>query len=82
MPPRDVRLETADATYYHFKSDIFNRLVTYSTDKSIAANLVTLPAKRVFEIIELNKAGEKPLTLTEEPEKRLAAFRLRRYTRR
>lgn len=70
MPPRDVRLETADATYYHFKSDIFNRLVTYSTDKSIAANLVTLPAKRVFEIIELNKAGEKPLTLTEEPEKK------------
>ena len=70
MPPRDVRLETADATYYHFKSDIFNRLVTYSTDKSIAANLVTLPAKRVFEIIELNKAGEKPLTLIDEPEKK------------
>ncbi len=66
MPPRDARLETADATYFHFKSDIFNRLVTYSTDKNIAANLVTLTVERVFEIIKLNKAGEKPLTLVEE----------------
>lgn len=66
MPPRDVRLETADATYFHFKSDIFNRLVTYSTDKNIAANLITIPVERVFEIIKLNKAGEKPLTLAEE----------------
>ena len=66
MPPRDVRLETADATYFHFKSDIFNRTVTYSTDKNMAANLVTIPADRVFEIISLNKAGEKPLSLLPE----------------
>ena len=64
MPPRDIRLETADATYFHFKSDIFNRLVTYSTDKNIAANLVTISADRVFEVIALNKAGEKPLGLS------------------
>lgn len=77
MPPREVRLETADATYYHFKSDIFNRLVTYSTDKSLAANLVTIDADRVFEIIALNKAGEKPLTLQREADvkpKEKAAF--------
>ncbi|MDE5682677.1 MAG: hypothetical protein K2I39_00510 [Muribaculaceae bacterium] len=77
MPPREVRLETADATYYHFKSDIFNRLVTYSTDKSLAANLVTLDAERVFEIIAMNKAGEKPLTLMRETDvkpKEKAAF--------
>ena len=66
MPPREVRLETADVTYFHFKSDIFNRLVTYSTDKSLAANLVTIDADRVFEIIAMNKAGEKPLTLMRE----------------
>jgi len=63
MPPREVRLETADATYFHFKSDIFNRVVTYSTDKNIAANLVTITADRVFEVIALNKSGEKPLSL-------------------
>ena len=77
MPPREVRLETADATYFHFKSDIFNRLVTYSTDKSLAANLVTIDADRVFEIIAMNKAGEKPLTLMRETDvkpKEKAAF--------
>ncbi len=69
MPPREVRLETADATFYHFKSDVFNRTVTYSSDKNMAANLVTLSAERVFEIIALNKAGEKPLSLIPESEK-------------
>ena len=72
MPPKDVRLETADNTYFHFKTDIFKREITYSTDKQLAANLVTIPAKRAFEIIALNKAGEKPLTLlpegTEKPQ--------------
>ena len=70
MPPREVRLETADATYYHFKSDIFNRQVTYSTDKNMAANLVTVSAERVFEVIAMNKAGEKPLTLVPEGEQK------------
>ena len=66
LPPRDTRLETADATYYHFKTDIFKREITYSTDKNIAANLVTIDAERVFEIIAMNKAGEKPLNLTRD----------------
>ncbi len=63
MPPRETRLETADATYYHFKSDIFKREITYSTDKAIAANLVTIDADRAFEIIAMNKRGEKPMQL-------------------
>jgi hypothetical protein len=63
MPPRETRLETADATYYHFKSDIFKREITYSTDKAIAANLVTIDADRAFEIIARNKRGEKPMQL-------------------
>lgn len=66
MPQKNIRLETADATYYHFKTDIFKREITYSTDKAIAANLVTLDPERVFEIIAMNKAGEKPLTLLRE----------------
>ena len=63
LPSKNIRLETADATYYHFKTDIFKRQMTYSTDKSIAANLVTLDPDRIFEIIEMNRRGEKPLTL-------------------
>lgn len=66
VPPKEVRLETADSTWYHFKTDIFNRLVTYSTDKSLAANLTTISADRAFEIIKMNKAGEKPLSLVHE----------------
>lgn len=66
VPGKDVRLETADATYYHFKTDVFKREITYSTDKHLAANLVTIPAARAFEVIELNKAGEKPVSLLAE----------------
>ena len=66
LPSKEIRLETADATYFHFKTDIFRRLITYSTDKRMAANLVTIDAERVFEIIAMNKAGEKPLTLAVE----------------
>lgn len=74
MPPKDAVLETADASYYQFKADIFARTITYSTDKSLAANLVTITADRVFEIIALNKAGEKPLSLlpdTTEPKQKV-----------
>ncbi len=68
LPPKDVRLETADATYFYFKADIFKGEIIYSTDKSVPANLVTLTAERAFEVIALNKAGEKPLKLSEEEE--------------
>ena len=66
LPQREIRLETADATYFHFKTDIFKREITYSTDKNIAANLVTIDAERAFEIIAMNKQGEKPLQLQRE----------------
>ncbi len=66
VPGKDVRLETADSTYYHFKADIFKREITYSTDKHVAANLVTISADRAFEVMAMNKAGEKPLSLVSE----------------
>lgn len=69
MPPKEVRLETADNTYYHFKHDVFKREITYSTDKSIAANLVTISTERAFEVIALNKEGEKPESLQSAEEK-------------
>ena len=66
LPPRDVQLETADATYFYFKADILAQQVTYSTDKRLAANLVTISAQRAHQIIGLNKAGERPLYLEEQ----------------
>ena len=66
LPPRDVQLETADATYFYFKADILAQQVTYSTNKRLAANLVTISVQRAHQIIELNKAGERPLYLEEQ----------------
>ena len=63
MPSREVVLETKDNIYYHFKTDIFKREITYSTDKSFAANLVTISANRAFDVINMNKKGMKPVTL-------------------
>lgn len=63
MPPRDAILETMDSDYYFFKQDILAGIVTYSTDKRLAANLETITAERALEIIAMNKRGEKPLQL-------------------
>lgn len=63
LPSREVVLETKDNIYYHFKTDIFKREITYSTDKSFAANLVTISANRAFDVINMNKKGMKPVTL-------------------
>lgn len=63
LPPRDVQLETADSTYYYFKADILAGLVTYSTDRRMAVNTVVITAERAKAVIELNRAGEKPLRL-------------------
>lgn len=66
LPAKEIRLETADSTYYHFKTDIFKKEITYSTDKSMPANLVTISSERAFAIIAMNKRGEKPLSLVDD----------------
>lgn len=66
LPSKEIELETKDGTFYFFKADILNNQITYSTDKSIPANLVTISGKRAFEIINLNKRGIRPENLLEE----------------
>jgi len=66
LPSREVVLQTADSDYYFFKADILAGLVTYSTDKNIAANLETITAEQAKKVIELNRKGEKPLSLVED----------------
>ena len=70
LPGKDVILQTQDADYYLFKSDILAGLVTYSTDKNLAANLETITAERARQIVEMNRNGEKPLTLDEDDTKK------------
>lgn len=66
MPSREITLETKDATFYYFKADILKGLVSYSTDKNFAANMVTISGKRAFEVINMNRNGIKPDSLLEE----------------
>lgn len=73
FPPKDITLETKDAVYYHFKTDLFKKLMTYSSSKQMTANLVTLPVERVKEIIEMNKKGIKPDTLEGEKQESVEA---------
>lgn len=65
LPSREIVLQTADADYYYFKADILQGLVTYSTDRRIAANLEAITADRAREIIAMNREGKKPLKLNE-----------------
>ena len=53
-------LETIDGTYYHFKADILSGQITYSTDKRMAANLVTVSAERALEVMEMTAAVRSP----------------------
>lgn len=66
IPSREIILQTQDQDYFLFKTDILAGMVTYSTDKRLATNLVTISAERAKEIIEMNKQGEKPVALDEE----------------
>ena len=65
LPPKDALLQTADSEYHQFKVDILSGLITYSTDKNLASNLETISSERAWEIIKMNKDGEKPLSLIE-----------------
>ena len=69
LPSRDIVLNAKDGDYYHFKSDILAGMITYSTDKNGAANLVIISKDRAFEIIRMNKKGQKPDQINIEIEK-------------
>ena len=66
LPSKEIVLETKDSTYYCFKTDILSNQVTYSTDKSVLANAVTISGRRAFQVINMNKRGEKPDSLHED----------------
>ena len=70
LPSKEAILQTQDADYYYFKADILAGLITYSTDKNIAANLETITAERAKQIIEMNRQGEKPESLLEDGKKK------------
>lgn len=69
LPSKEIALETEDNTFYFFKADILKGTIMYSTDKNFIANATTITARRAFEIINMNRRGEKPQNLTESVQK-------------
>lgn len=66
LPSREVSLFTLDAEYFLVKTDILSGECTYSADRKKMANVETISARRAREIIELNRQGEKPLSLLDD----------------
>ena len=52
-------LQTIDGEYYLIKTDPLAGMMSFSTSKNTIANLTTIPASRVREIIALNREGVK-----------------------
>jgi cell fate regulator YaaT (PSP1 superfamily) len=63
FPSKDISLETVDNTYYHFKTDVFKGILSYSTSKEFGANIVSIDLNRAKEVIALNKQGKRPDSL-------------------
>ncbi len=59
FPDTSVQLETTQGTAYHQKTDIFKQILWYSFSPDSSENLTPVSVKRVKEIIEINKQGNK-----------------------
>ena len=72
LPSREVALETKEGIYYHFKTDIFSGMMTYSMGRNSLSGLATIHKDRVYEIVNLNRKGIKPDKLITEAQEKQA----------
>jgi len=70
FPKTTVVLETEEGPFYHFKTDIFKRVMWYSTERDFPAGLVEVSVDKVKEVIRLNRSGKKADKLEGEELKR------------
>ena len=66
FPKLNGPLQALDADYFHVKSDILARTMSFSTQPGSMAGLVTLSVGRVREIARLNAEGKKPEKITSD----------------
>ena len=66
FPKLNGPLQALDADYFHVKSDILARTMSFSTQPGSMAGLVTLSVGRVKEIARLNAEGKKPEKITSD----------------
>lgn len=63
FPKINAPLETMEGSYYLVKTDIFKKQLSFSSDPGSTVNIVTVPLRRVKEILSMNRRGVKPDTL-------------------
>lgn len=63
FPPANTRLETAGGRAFHFKTDIFKRIMYFMVEGEHGSSPIALGVDEVLEIIEMNNRGEKPGSL-------------------
>jgi cell fate regulator YaaT (PSP1 superfamily) len=71
FPSKEIILETEKGPAYHYKTDIYRRIMWYGSEKDeeTITRLMPVPVERVIEIIELNKNNQKVPDLIEYAEK-------------
>jgi len=65
FPPK-INLQTQDGLARYMKIDVYKKLIWYSVKSDNHEFITSVSTTRVFEIIEMNKKGEKPENLKEE----------------
>jgi cell fate regulator YaaT (PSP1 superfamily) len=59
FPNTSIPLETEQGQVFHQKTDVFKRLMWYSSRKDMPSEIVCLSVDKVHEIIARNRRGEK-----------------------
>lgn len=78
FPPTNVPLETEEGRFFYFKTDIFKRLMWYSTEPNSPNGMIAISVDRVKEVITLNRKGKKPSNIIVEdktPKKKEISFK-------
>ena len=75
LPKVKEPLEFEDGQAFLVKTDILQGIMYFSYDKNSQSNLFPLDAEEVRDIMDMNRRGEKPESLKEEPEPEGPEFR-------
>jgi hypothetical protein len=66
FPKANTQLQTEGGKARHMKTDVFRKMMWFSVESKDRNNdFIGLSVERVHEIIEMNKAGKKPVSLKE-----------------
>lgn len=66
FPNTAIPLETDEGTYHHFKTDVFKRLMWFSSGREHGGRVVMLSVDKVNDIIALNKKGKRVMKVVDE----------------